>query len=116
MFLDFFTCISVIFEAINFVRWAYESLDFEDSENIWFFLKNIDLAWEPAKIKKVVGNPVVAELHRKMKKYQWKWKFFKKRFADLNSARKNASIEKKSVVVSMETAESSQDTLQNFRW
>ena len=95
MTLDCFACISVIFQAINFVRWAYESLDFEDSGNIWFFLKNIALAWEPAKIKKVVGNLVLAESRRKIKKYRWKQKFFEKLFADLNSARKNTSIEKK---------------------
>ena len=45
MSLDCFTCISVIFQAINLVCWALENLDFGDSENVWLSSKNIDLAW-----------------------------------------------------------------------
>ena len=54
MTLDCFTCISVIFQAIKFVRWALESLDFEDSKNMWFFSKSIDPGWVWAKTKKVI--------------------------------------------------------------
>ena len=39
MTLYYFGCISVIFRAINFVRYTYESLDFEDSKNMWFLPK-----------------------------------------------------------------------------
>ena len=45
--------------------------------------------------KKSSRNPVLAGSHRKLGKYRWKQKFFEKLFADLNSARKNTSIEKK---------------------
>ena len=85
MFLDCFTCISSIFEAINFVRWAYESLDFEDSKNMWLFPKNVDLGWETAKTKKGVKNSVLACSHRKTKKYRSKWKFTCLKILYLNS-------------------------------
>ena len=75
MTLDCFACISVIFGAINFVRYTYESLDFEDSKNMWFFPKNVDLGWETAKTKKGVKNSVLACSHRKTKKYRSEWKF-----------------------------------------
>ena len=75
MTLYYFGCISVIFRAINFVRYTYESLDFEDSKNMWFYPKSIHPAWVSAKIRKLVETPVLASSHRKIKKFGSKWKF-----------------------------------------
>ena len=62
-----------------------KSLDSEDSENVWFYPKNIHPAWVTAKIKKVAEKPVLACSHRKIKKYRWKWKFTILKILFLNS-------------------------------
>ena len=85
MTLDCFACISVIFQAIIFIRWALKSLDSEDCENMWFHWKNIHPAWVSTKTKKVVDNPVLARSHRKIKKYRSKWKFTILKILYLNS-------------------------------
>ena len=52
---------------------------------MWFYPKNIHPAWVSAETKKVVENPVLARSHRKIKKYQSKWKFTILKILYLNS-------------------------------